>query len=373
MDFEYSDEQQMLADSLRRYIDEQYTFEQRRKSAVATGGFDRGIWNALAEMGVLGLNVPVAFGGFAQGAESQLIVQRELGRGLVAEPVIPCAVMPAAVLDAYGSEAQKDTWLPRVATGESTLALAYLEPASRYDPRNVRCTATRLDDGYMLDGRKSLVWHGACADGWLVTARAGDTVALFLVPRDARGVASKDYASMDGQRGADLHFSNVKLPASALVGTVTSGLDALEHGLDHGIAAQCAQASGAMERLIEITRDYLNTRRQFGQPLAAFQALQHRLADMLVQKECALSMAYVAAQALGEPDACKRRRMVSGAKVTVAKAARHVGQQAVQLHGGMGITDELSVGDYFKYLTMMDVLLGDTDYHMERYCAAMID
>jgi alkylation response protein AidB-like acyl-CoA dehydrogenase len=364
MDFEYSDEQQMLADSLRRYIGERYTVAQRRMDKPA----ESALWAALADMGVLGLNVPVAFGGFSQGAESQLIVHLELGRGLVTEPVIPCALMPAALLDAFGSEAQKDAWLPKIAAGERALPLAYLEPASRYDSRSVQCTAVRGNNGFVLNGRKSLVWHGASADGWLVTALLDGSVAMFLVPQDAAGVTLKDYATMDGQRGSDLQFDHVRVPSNALV---NGGLAALEHALDHGIAAQCAQASGAMEYLIDVTRDYLNTRRQFGQPLASFQALQHRLADMLVQKECALSMAYVAAQALDEPDTNTRRRMLSGAKVIVAKAARYVGQQAVQLHGGMGITDELDVGDYFKNLTMTDVLLGDTDYHLERYCAAM--
>jgi alkylation response protein AidB-like acyl-CoA dehydrogenase len=373
MDFDLSEEQQMLADSLRRFIGSNYSFDERRRIARSRAGFDDGIWSALADMGVLGLTIPAAFGGFGESAASQLVVQRELGRGLVIEPVIACAAMSAAILGAYGSEAQKDAWLPAIATGERRLGLAYLEPASRYRTEAVQCTATRQHDGYLLEGRKSLVWHGAAADGWLVSARAGDSVALFLVPGNAPGVGMTTYPTMDHQQGADLHFAQVKLPASALVASASNGLGALEHGIAHGIAAQCAYAAGAMERLIEITRDYVNTRRQFGKPLAAFQALQHRLADMLVQKECALSMAYVAAQALDEPDAAARRRMLSGAKVLVARAARFVGQQAVQLHGGMGITDELNVGDYFKQLTMVDVLLGDTDYHLERYCAAMTE
>ena len=371
MDFDLSEEQRMLADSLRRFIDTRYTFDERRRIARTQDGFDHATWRALADMGVLGLTIPVAFAGFGESAASQLVVQRELGRGLVIEPVIGCSVMGAAVLGAYGSEAQKDVWLPAIAAGERRLALAYLEPQSRYRPEAVQCTATLQHDGYVLEGRKCLVWHGAAADAWLVSARVSDSVALFLVPRDTAGLTLTNYPTMDRQHGADLRFAQVKLPASALVGSASNGLGALEHGLAHGIAAQCAFAAGAMERLIEITCEYVNTRRQFGRPLAAFQALQHRLADMLVQKECALSMAYVAALALDEADSAARRRMLSGAKVVVAKAARLVGQQAVQLHGGMGITDELNVGDYFKHLTMTDVLLGDTDYHVERYCAEM--
>ncbi|WP_321813077.1 MULTISPECIES: acyl-CoA dehydrogenase family protein [unclassified Paraburkholderia] len=371
MDFNYSEEQQMLADSLRRLIETDYGFARRRTIMRAGASFDRGMWATLAEMGVLGLTIPAAFSGFEESAATQLVVQRELGRGIVLEPVIPCAVIAAAILTRYGSDAHKAHWLPAIATGQRVLTAAWLEPASRYRVDAAQCTATRAGAGWELSGVKCLVWHGHSADAWIVSARLDGKLALFLVPRDAAGVTIAQYPAIDGQHGADLRFDCVRLDADALLGGQDQGLEALEHGLDHGIAAQCAAAAGAMERLIDLTRDYLLTRRQFGQPLAAFQALQHRLADMLVQKECALSMAYVAAKALDEPDLSARRRMVSGAKVIVARAARFVGQQAVQLHGGMGVTDELEVSDYFRYLTMTDVLLGDTDAHMERYCAAM--
>ncbi|MEM5316924.1 acyl-CoA dehydrogenase [Paraburkholderia sp. JHI869] len=374
MDFNYSEEQQMLADSLRRFIVADYSFAKRRAIARSDASLDRSMWATLAEMGVLGLTIPAEFGGFGESAASQLVVQRELGRGIVLEPVIPCAVIATAVLSGFGSEAQKAEWLPAIVTGQRVLTAAWLEPVSRYRTDTAQCTARREGAGWVLDGVKCLVWHGHGADAWIVSARLDGDVALFIVPREAAGVTATPYPSMDGQRGADLRLDSVRLCADALIGgesRAREGLAALEQGLDHGIAAQCAAAAGAMERLIEMTRDYLLTRRQFGQPLAAFQALQHRLADMLVQKECALSMAYVAAKALDEPSLAARRRMVSGAKVIVARAARFVGQQAVQLHGGMGITDELEVSDYFRYLTMTDVLLGDTDTHLERYSAAM--
>jgi len=371
MDFNYSEEQQMLADSLRRFVDTEYPFARRRAIAREGGGFDRGMWSALAEMGVLGLTVPAESGGFGEGAASQLVVQRELGRGLVLEPVIPSAVIGTAVLAAYGSAAQKAEWLPALAGGERVLAVAYLEPDTRYRPEAAQASAVRDADGYRLSGSKSLVWHGEVADAYLVSARLAGALALFLVPRGAAGLSVTGYPAMDGLRGADLRLQDVAVPADALVGPADAGLAALEHGLGHGIAAQCAAAAGAMERLIEITGEYLRTRQQFGKPLATFQALQHRVAEMLIQKELALSMAYVAAQALDEADGDARRRMLAGAKVVVARAARLVGQQAVQLHGGMGMTDELEVGDYFKQLAMVDVLLGDTDFHMERYCAAM--
>lgn len=374
MDFTYSEEQRMLADSLRRFVQIDYTFEKRRKAARTGASFDRRIWSQLAELGVLGLTVPTECGGFGEGPASQLVVQCELGRGLLLEPVIPCAAIAAAVLNHGGNAAPKSEWLHAIAAGQRVIALAYLEPMSRYRQDSVQCVAMRSGKGYVLNGSKCLVWHGHVADAYLVSARFEGSVALFLVPRresEGRGLTVTPYATMDGLHGADLQFDLVSLAPDAMVCDAANGAAALERGLDHGIAAQCAAAAGAMERLIEITRDYLTTRRQFGQPLAAFQALQHRLAEMLVQKEHALSMAYVAARALDETDQAARRRMLSGAKVLVARAARFIGQQAVQLHGGMGMTDELEVGDYFKYLTMVDVLLGDTDYHMERYCEAM--
>lgn len=371
MDFNYSEEQRMLADSLRRFIESDYTFDKRRKIARTGASFDRGVWATLADLGVLGLTIPVEHGGFGESAASQLVVHRELGRGVMVEPVIPGAVIAQAMLAGYGSAAQKAQWLPAIASGERVVAAAWLEPDSRYRFDRTQTTATREGDNWVIDGTKCLVWHGHVADAWIVSARVDGGTALFLVPRDAPGVNVTPYPSMDGQGGADLRFNGVRVDHDASVGGPDHGLAALELGIGHGIAAQCAAAAGAMERLIEITRDYLTTRRQFGQPLAAFQALQHRLAEMLVQKECALSMAYVAAKALDEPHLPARRRMLSGAKVIVARAARYVGQQAVQLHGGMGMTDELEVGDYFKYLTMTGVLLGDIDTHLERYCAAM--
>jgi len=365
MDFTYSEEQQMLADSLRRFVASEYTFEMRRRNAREHGSFDRHIWAALAEMGVTGLTVPAEHGGFGEGPASQVVVQRELGRALVQEPVIP-GVIAATILAQYAPAALQAAWLPALASGETVFAVAYLEPATRYRTDTAATIARQAADGYVLHGAKSAVWHGAAADAWLVSAQLDGALALFLVQRDAPGLTVSGYPTIDRLAGADLKLDNV--PATLVT---AKGRDALELGLDHGIAAQCAAAAGAMERLIEITAEYLGARKQFGKPLASFQALQHRVAEMLMQKELALSMAYVAAQGLDATDAAERRRKVSAAKVVTAKAARFVGQQAVQLHGGMGMTDELEVGDYFKALTMVDVLLGDTDLHMERYTLAM--
>jgi alkylation response protein AidB-like acyl-CoA dehydrogenase len=373
MDFSYSEEQQMLADSLRRFVDSEYTFQRRRKRAREGGAFDRAVWTALGEMGVLGLTVAAEYGGFGEEPATRLVVQRELGRALVLEPVVPCTAIAAAVIGAYGSDAQKDRWLRAIACGDKIVSVAYLEPHSRYRLDAVQTVAVRNENGYALNGLKSLAWHGEVADALLVTARIGTSgdVGLFIVPRETSGVTLTGYPTMDGPRAADLKLDGALVGADALVGGASDGLRALQNGLDHGVAALCADVAGAMERLIEITAEYLRTRRQFGQPLGAFQALQHRMADMLVQKELALSMAYVATQALAEEDAAQRTRMLSAAKVLVAKAGRFIGQQAVQLHGGMGMTDELEVGDYFKRLTMFDPLLGDSDHHVARYVEAM--
>lgn len=367
MDFTYSEEQQMLADSLRRFVATEYTFENRRRNAREQGSFNRATWQQLAEMGVLGLCVPADHGGFGEGPASQVVVQRELGRGLVQEPVIPAAVIATAILARYAPAAQQAEWLPAIADGSKVLAPAYLEPGTRYRLEAAQTVARQREpNGYALTGTKSVVWHGDAADTYLVSARLDGALGLFLVNRDAPGLTVTAYPTIDRLAGADLNLADV--PATLVT---TEGVDALEFGIDHGIAAQCATAAGAMERLIEITAEYLGARKQFGKPLASFQALQHRMADMLLQKELALSMAYVAAQGLDAGDAGERRRKVSAAKLVTARAARYVGQQAVQLHGGMGMTDELEVGDYFKALTMTDVLLGDTDLHMERYTEAM--
>ncbi|MFJ3462227.1 acyl-CoA dehydrogenase family protein [Achromobacter spanius] len=359
MDFIYTDEQRMLADSLRRLVDQSWTFPQRR-ARQAAGTLDRRAWNALAELGVLGLTISQDHGGFGEVPASLLPVHVELGRGLVSEPVIPSAVMGAALADACG-EAARSRWLPAIASGEVIVSVAWQEPGRRYaaDPQD--CSAAQTAEGWRLDGAKHLVWHGAAADAWFVSARGGDgQTVLLAVPADAAGVRVTDSPTLDGARCARLDFDAVTLPAEALLAAGDAADDALAQALQWGTAALCAHAAGAMERLLEITVEYLKTRKQFGQPLASFQALQHRLAEMLVAKELALSMAYVAVAALTESDAAQRRRMIASAKLEAARAGRLVAQLAVQLHGGMGMTDELEVGDYFKRLTVVDQLMGDT-------------
>lgn len=345
MDFTYSEEQRMLADSLRRFVEHEYTFAQRRTRSLS--GFDPDIWEAPAEMGALGLSVPVDYGGFDEGSMRRLVVQREFGRALVAEPVIPATVCAAVVPEKYDTPAQKDQWFTSLAGGTRNVAVAWQATYSRHRPESVCTVAKRANGGDVLNGSKSLVWHDEIADALI--ADSGE-LALFLVAHDVEGLSLKGYPTMDGLRAADLMLANVTLSSDVLIGLAGDRLAALGHPFDHGVAALCAKAAGAMEQRVEVTSVCLRERRQFGAPLASFQALQHCVAGMLIQKELALSMAYVAIQALDEPAAARRARMVSAAEVSVARARRFVSQQAVQLHGGMGMTDEPEVGDDFKGL-----------------------
>jgi len=371
MDFVLSEEQRMLSESLRRLVDDRFTFSARRKRR-GQAGVDQTAWASLAEVGVLGLNISTDHDGFGEDPSTLLPVHVELGRGLVSEPVIPSAVVSATLIAESGSQAAAATLLPAIASGEAIVTLAYQEPGQRYEAKPSGVKARAQGQGYVLSGQKVHVWHGGGATTWLVTAALenGDT-GIFVVNRDAAGVDVVDAPTIDATRTATLTFENTQLDADALLVKGAAADLALSHALDWGIAALVAHAAGAMERLIEITVDYLKTRKQFGQPLAVFQVLQHRLADMLIAKEMTLSMAYVAVSALTEKDEARRTKMIASAKMEAARAGRYVGQQAVQLHGGMGMTDELEVGDFFKRLTAIDMLWGDTREQLRKLGALL--
>ncbi|WP_454690729.1 acyl-CoA dehydrogenase family protein [Achromobacter aloeverae] len=355
MDFEYSTEQRMLADSLARLVADNWTMARRR---ARQGALDLAAWNSLAELGVLGLTIDADHGGFGEAPASLLPVHLELGRGLVDEPVIASGVMSATAIGASGNAEAAQRWLPAIASGEAIVTIAYQEPGRRYAVAPETC---RLS-GMVLEGSKHLVWHGAAAHAWIVSAHdeaAGEPV-LLLVPAGTQGVSVAETDTLDRSRCARIDFDKVKLAPEHVLARGDAARAALELALAWGSTALCAHAAGAIARLLDITVDYLKTRKQFGQPLAAFQALQHAMAEMVVAREMALSMAYVAAAALAEPDARTRRRMIAAARIEVAQAGRFVSQKAVQLHGGMGMTDELEVGDFFKRLTVIELLFGDT-------------
>lgn len=365
MDFAYSEEQRMLTDSLRRLVTDNWTYAKRRERQRA-GVMDQSAWNSLVELGVAGLMVPQDFGGFGESPATMLVVHYELGRGLVSEPAISSAVMGTTLLANSHNEALKSQWLGALAEGEAILSVAWQEEGERYALRPLCTRATATEKGFSIDGRKVLVWHAACSQALIVSAVLDGEIALFLVPSDSKGLSISDYPTFDGARASTVGFESVSLSSEHLIAKGEEALALLTQTLDFGITALCAQACGAMQALTDITIQYLKTRKQFGQPLANFQVLQHMLADMLTHAEMALSSTYVAVAGLDEKDAAKRSRLVSMAKVEVAAAGRFVGESAVQLHGGMGMTDELDVGDYFKRLSFADQLLGDTNYHLQR-------
>ena len=357
MNFNFTDEQQQFADALRRYLDKHYGFEARQAIVRSDAGISKEHGSAFAELGLTALPVPEAQGGFNGGTVDMLVVMQELGRALVVEPYWATAVGIEALKLSGTGEGDDAALLERAAQGEIRLAVAFHEPDARYDLFSIDTTATRQGDGYTLSGTKSVVQHGAQADFWIVPARLDGEVALFVVTRDAANTQITDYRTIDGQRAATLAFNAT--PARKLNGK-HAGAAALEHIADYGIVLLCSEAIGALDALNHATVEYTKTRQQFGVPIARFQALQHRMAEMVVAKEMALSMAYVAAAALTEPDARARRRMIAAAKLETARAGRFLSQCAVQLHGGMGMTDELEVGDFFKRLTVIELLFGDS-------------
>ena len=375
MDFNFKEEQLQLADALKRWIARDYTFEARRAIVGSPAGVSAAAWATLAELGLTALPLPEAQGGFDGDAVDMFVVMQELGRGLVVEPYF--ATMFGAEFLRRGQA--HDALLERVAAGDLTLACALGERQSRYDLRDVATRAVRDGDGWRLDGEKKIVLHGAQAGVLIVSARTAgaqrddDGITLFAVPADAPGVTMRDVRMLDGQRAADVLLRDVRVRADDVIGTEGQGWTILEAAADYGAGLLCAEAVGAMDALFGATLEYLKTRQQFGVPIGKFQALQHRMADMYVHLEQARSMALLAAVRLADDarggSADERRRAVAAAKYRVGQAARFVGQQAIQLHGGMGVTDELPASHYFKRLSTIELTLGDSDHHLARFIA----
>lgn len=371
MDFNFNPEQLQFADALKRWIGRDYGFEARRAIVHSEAGVSSEAWATLVELGMTALPVPEEQGGFSGTAVDMFVVMRELGRGLVVEPYF-ATVLGAEFLRLGGLHPQL---LERVATGDLKLACALGERQSRHDMRDIATRAEVDGDGYVLRGEKKVVLHGAQAGMLVVSARTGgdqraeDGIALFVVAADAPGGRITGYRTLDGLRAADVAFDGVRVDATAAIGAPGAGWPILDAALDYGAGLLCAEALGAMEAVFEATLEYLKTRQQFGAPIGKFQALQHRMADMFIHLEQARSMAMLAAVKLGSQDAAERRRAVSAAKYRVNQAARYIGQQAVQLHGGMGVTDELPASHYFKRLATIELTLGDADHHLARFVA----
>lgn len=371
MDFDFSDEQNALRDAVARWVDKDFAFERRRALAKA-GGATREVYTELAELGLTALAVPEAQDGLGFGPVEAMVVMEELGRGLVNAPYAQAALIAPAILGT-GPAALQAAWLPKVADASALIVLAHQERGARYRLDHVTTKAVQTADGWALRGAKALVPAGDEADAYLVPARTvgadDDTagIALFLVEKSAPGVALRGYPTQDGARAAEL-----TLAATPAALVTAEGHAVLEHAVDIGIAAACAEAVGLMDRLLAVTVDYMNTRRQFGVPIASFQALRHRIADVKMQLELARSMSYFATLQLGAPRDV-RRRALSQAKVQLGHSMRHVGQQCVQLHGGIGVTDEVIVSHVFKRLTMLELAFGDTLHHLGEVSARMQD
>ncbi len=365
MNFDFTDDQQQLRDAVRKWVDKGYSFE-RRRATVKAGGFSRDAFNEMAELGLCGLYVPDSHDGMGMGPVEGMVAMEELGRGLVLEPLAQ-SLIAGAVLNGYAPSSVKSDWLPRVASGAALVVLAYQERAARYRLDRCAATASQTSAGWSLVAAKSIVPAGAQADAFIVPAMVDGQIALFLVERAASGVSTHGYGTQDGSRAAELSLQE----ASATLVTL-DGLTALEHAVDIGIAATCAEAVGVMDKALAITAEYLNTRKQFGVVISSFQALRHRAADMKMQLELARSMSYYAALKLNAP-APERRAALARAKYQLGNSMRFVGQQAVQLHGGIGVTDEYIVSHYFKKLTQLEMTFGDSLHHLGEVSSRMQD
>lgn len=375
MDIQFSEEQELLRNSVQRLLKDDYNFDTRQKIVASDDGWSRKHWAQFADMGLLAAPFAEEFGGFGEGPVATLIVMQEFGRSLVVEPYFETVVLAGGLIEAEGSRAQRHELLPQIAKGECTWALAWAEPGSRYDMANVAMTARRSGDAYILSGVKAAVIGAPWADKLIVSARtSGDRrdrkgVSLFVVDRQSAGLHWQSYKTIDGRRAAEITLNEVRVPAANLLGSAEEGVAALENCRDRAIGALCAEAVGAMTELNSATLDYSKTRKQFGVTLGSFQVLQHRMVDMFIALQEALSLTqHLTLSLLSKEKAVSK--LASGAKSKVGYAARFVGEQAIQLHGGMGMSDELNVGHYFKRIGAIDIQFGDSAFHLMRFARA---
>jgi pimeloyl-CoA dehydrogenase small subunit len=373
MDFDLSDDQRLLKDSVDRLIADKYAFEARKKIMAEPGGWSREMWGQFAELGLLGLPFPESVGGFGGGPVETMLVMEAFGRGLVLEPFLPTVILGGGLIQAAGSAEQQKALLPQIAQGKKTYAFAQVERFSRYNLADVQTTAKKDGDSWVINGEKAVVMAGDSADTLIVTARTGGGrfdrggIGLFLVDAKAAGVSIQGYPTQDGTHAAEVRFDNAR--ASGVLGDPAGGLAAAEAVVDQAIAAVCAEAVGLMHEMHVTTVDYMKTRKQFGRAISEFQVLQHRSVDMFVSLEQARSMAMFATFAASDADAAVRSRSISAAKVQIGKSGKHIGEEAVQLHGGIAMTMEYKVGHYFKRMTILEQLFGDTDTHQEKVAA----
>ncbi len=374
MDFNFTDEQTMLRESVSRYLADTYDFETRMKTVNGDAGWSPAVWKAFAEeLGILGAAFAEDHGGLGGGAIENMIVMEEVGKALVIEPYLSTVVIGGGFLKRAGG-GNADAVIPQIIAGQVVIAFAYAEPQGRYNLADLRTTARKDGDGYVVNGHKAVVRDAPFATHFIVTARTGGGqrdaggVSVFLVPADTAGITRRDYPTVDGGRASEIYFENVRVDADQLLAAEGDGLPLVEAVVDEAVAAVCAEAAGVTRKLHEGTLDYSRQRKQFGRPIGEFQVLQHRMVDMFMEVEQAVSMTLMATLRLDEPD---RAKHVSAAKNKIARGVRFVGQNAVQIHGGIGISNELAIGHYFKRATMIEGQFGDADYHLRRYESQM--
>jgi pimeloyl-CoA dehydrogenase small subunit len=372
MDFDLTEEQQLLRDSVNRLVADRYSFEDRKRFQATPEGWSAELWRQYAELGLLGVGFAEEDGGFGGGPVETMLIEEAFGKALTLEPYLATVVLCGGLLQRCGDKEQRGEWLPKIAAGEARFAFAFAERQSGHDLFDVAATAQKDGSSFLLNGEKGLVLHGDSADQLIVSARSAGGrrdekgVGLFLIDARAPGVARRGYATQDGMRAAEITLNNVRVDAHHALGDSEGAYPGIERVVDTAIAAVGAEAVGAMAEALSLTVDYLKTRKQFGVPIGSFQALQHRASDMVVALEQARSMVMLATMMAAEEEAAERRKAISAAKVQIGRSARFVGQQSIQLHGGMGMTMEYKIGHLFKRLTMIALAFGDADYHLER-------
>lgn len=373
MDFSLNDEQKLLQESLERFIQNDYQFDSRQNIVASSEGMSREHWNTFAELGWLGMLFSDADGGFGGSAVDLMVIMEQVGKGLIVEPFVSSLVLAGGLIRRAGTERQKQDWLSALIQGEKIGTFAFAEPGSRFDLKHVGTRAEQVNGGYRLSGHKAVVLNAQNSDLLVVSARTSgesrdaEGISLFLVESNAEGLTRQDYPTIDGGRASEVSLEMVEVASEALLGELGHAHAIIERVIDEGILAVGAEAVGAMEVLYKATVDYAKQRKQFGVPIGSFQVLQHRMVDMFIAHEQAKSLMYMAAIRLDEEDATEAKRAASAFKVQVGKSGKEVGQGAVQIHGGMGMTDELNVGHYFKRLTVIDTLFGNTAYHLNRF------
>ena len=373
MSFTFTEDQKLLSESANRFVLDEYDFETRRKILNQDGGFDKGNWSKFAELGWLALPIAEEYGGLGGSTVDTAVLLEALGRGLVVEPYQSSIVLGAELLQITGNEEQKKQYLPSVAEGKTLVSFAHIEPTSRFNLSHIKTKASKEGDCYVVNGEKAIVYNAETADFFIVSARTeGDVsdqagITLFVIPSNSEGIKLRSYPTIDGLRASELTLNAVKVDQKDILGALHQAMPAIQQVVDRACVLLCAEAAGAMDTAVKLTVDYIKNREQFGQAIGSFQVLQHRAVEMLGAKDFSRALTYRAAGAMDQSNSSERARAVSAAKVEMGRSGKLIGQEGIQLHGGMGMTDDMPIGHFFKRLTMIDAIFGNVDFHRKRF------